>query len=581
MSTQIPPILLGPRSGTGQIHGSESDLQQALGKIFEILSRRRWLFILPMLSGALIVLIGGLLIPRQYVATASFERSDDMVISSLVQASTPFSFASLREAVPVDLLGYNAVARCVDQLGLLDDLPRNETGKLTPEAEYQKRKFVGRLSSQFSYKITQNGKRQDMIQLRYEGDKPELGEQFLTRLMDNYITLMQSRISDVLDQSYEFFRKEAASRKKRVARLMWEQIQFGLENPGVMPTDPDVLDRRVDAERLALEEVAKRIEDTASRIAVQREYLAGLSDKTSDGNAPPAQPSGDDSDMKENPRWQKLHLEVVQFEEKIADLRATRGMTDLHPEIVGLINKIDLRKREMERLPRWIAEAERRQIQQDPQAAWDAETQRVENDLKVLRQELAGLEEQKNGHETAIREIEESKRHLYERREQFITMDQELQNARKDLEVWNKNAERLEQVLVVTSQDRGIKFSVVSESRSGVTPEYPTQLGVYSMAGGVGIALGALVIFLRELFDRSFRHPARVRQTLGIPVLETIGEIQVRRVRRWLDRQRVLPAVAMVESVAIMAVCFLVHVSLQEPAAYERMIGSLKLLWPL
>lgn len=581
MSTQTPPILLGPRSSPGQEQFGESDLQQALGKVFEVLRRRRWLFILPLLSGALIVLMVSLFVPRRYVATASFERSDDVVVSSLIQASTPFSFNSLRDVAPVDLLGYSAVARAVDQLGLLDDLPRDGEGRLTEQAEIERRRFITDLSSRFSYRVSHNSKQQDVIQLRYEGDRPKLGEQMLARLMDNYVTLMQSRITDVLDRSYEFFHKEAAARKKRVARLMWEQIQFGLDHPGVVPSDPDVLDRRLAAEKLAFSEVTDGIEETASRIAAHQAYLEELQAGTAGVETLSTRPAGADAVMELNPRWQKLSHEVEKFEEEIADLRAGRGMTDLHPEIVALSNKIEVRQREMEQVPQWLTVEREERLRQNPQDALRAEERRIELEIEDLQQALAALRERKLELESAIRDIEADKQALYQRREQFVTMEQELQNARKDLELWNRNAEKLEQVRVVTSQDRGIRFAVVSDPRAGLRPEYPTQLGVFSMAAGVGIALGAMVIFLRELFDRSFRHPARVRRALGIPVLETIGEIPVRRNRGWIARQRLLPAVAMVETVAIMALVLLVRISLEEPEAYGRIIGSVRQLWPM
>ena len=41
---------------------------------------------------------------------------------------------------------------------------------------------------------------------------------------------------------------------------------------------------------------------------------------------------------------------------------------------------------------------------------------------------------------------------------------------------------------------------------------------------GNHLGLAAFLVFIRELLDRSLRHPARVRQLLGIPVLEAIGE---------------------------------------------------------
>ncbi len=571
-----PPLLFGPRN-TGLQQAGDSDLQQVLGKFLEILRRRKWLFILPILTGALLVLVVSLFVPRVYVATASFERADDVVLSSLIQTNTPYSFTTLREAAPVDLLGYDAVARAVDQLGLLDHLPVGPEGRLTDEAKFERRQFISGLAGDLSHRLVQNGNRQDVIYLRYEGKNPQLGEKMISRIMDNYVTLMQTKISDILHQSHEFFRKEAAGRKKRVARLMWEQIQFGLDHPGVMPDDPDVLDRRLEAETRALDEIRELLKAARAKLEAQEEYLGEIEEQAEEGfTALPTRPQVEARVV--NPTWKELDKEIQHLEEQVADLRTT--LTDEHPKIVGLLNKIDIRRRKMESTPQWLTPTERPEtVQQDPREAWEAEKRRIEMERDLNLTTIAELEAGELEHRQAIKEIGESKRRLFERREEFMAMQQELDDARADLRVWNKHAETLEQVLVATTQDRGIQFAIIDEARSKLIPEYPTLLGVFTMASGVGLGLGAALVFLRELLDRSLRHPSRVRQTLGIPVLETIGEIRTGRMRTWILRQQLLPAVAMVETVGIMAVSLLIYISLTQPMMYENIIDQVKRLW--
>jgi hypothetical protein len=96
-----------------------------------------------------------------------------------------------------------------------------------------------------------------------------------------------------------------------------------------------------------------------------------------------------------------------------------------------------------------------------------------------------------------------------------------------------------------------------------------------ALSAAVGLALAVVAVFLRELFDRSIRSPARVNRLLGIPVLETIEDILVRpSPRRWF-MVYVLPAVAIFQAGVVGTLGWLLYVSLQEPARYARWVGAL------
>jgi hypothetical protein len=94
------------------------------------------------------------------------------------------------------------------------------------------------------------------------------------------------------------------------------------------------------------------------------------------------------------------------------------------------------------------------------------------------------------------------------------------------------------------------------------------------LSAGIGLALGAATVFLREMFDRTLRDPARVRQSLGIPVLETIGEIRVGAQTGWVKREVMLPVIAGAETIALAAISIIVFTSLQQPELYDRFLAG-------
>jgi hypothetical protein len=76
------------------------------------------------------------------------------------------------------------------------------------------------------------------------------------------------------------------------------------------------------------------------------------------------------------------------------------------------------------------------------------------------------------------------------------------------------------------------------------------------------------------MFDRTLRDPARIRHSLGIPVLETIGEIHTGSKPGWFDRHLMLPAIAGVEAIVLAAVSLVVFTSMQQPELYDRFLAG-------
>ena len=163
---------------------------------------------------------------------------------------------------------------------------------------------------------------------------------------------------------------------------------------------------------------------------------------------------------------------------------------------------------------------------------------------------------------------------MFERRQNYLTLQQEVQSAKADWKAWNDHVEIVGRVLAAEEGRRGIGFTTVEKARVPGRPASPTMAGVFLMSAGVGLALGALAVFLREVFDRSLRDPAKVRMALGIPVLETIGEIRTGPTRGWWDRRVLMPALAGAETLAVAVLGTLVFLNLRHPEVYRNVVDQ-------
>ena len=571
MSTQPTSIILGPRYGAMADEPSASDLQHVIGKVMAILSQRRWLFVIPLLGGMAISLAVSLTLPRRYILSTIFERRDDVVLTKLISANSPYSFGTLRRSLWINLMGYQALGAAVDELSLTQDLPRDGKGELTPAGRAKKQQLITGLSNCLELNSLEKSDFLDLIEVRYKGDDPELGVKLVTKLSENYMRNTREWISQVLARAKEFFVGEAEKRQGLAAKKEAELLQMAVAHPGITPSDPDLLSQRLMATNLAIEEATIRRNEAFSKLKSLKEYLENLDQP---GNAPVRSP-GSTANGQPNPRRLHLQQEMDRVKAEIADAKALRQMTDNHPHVMGLREKLEQLRVAYEQLPETVAAVAGGDLAESgTNDAVARERRRVEAEMKALQESEVRFDAVLAKHKTQQAQLEEAKGMLFERRQAYLMRQEELQNLKADLRIWEGHVDTVSRVLTAEEGKRGIGFATVEAARQPRKPVSPTLGGVFLLSAGIGLALGAAAVFLREIFDRTLRDPAKVRQSLGIPVLETIGEIRVGPRPGWFDRGMLLPAAAGVEALAIAALGIVVFLSIERPDLYEQLTGG-------
>jgi hypothetical protein len=193
--------------------------------------------------------------------------------------------------------------------------------------------------------------------------------------------------------------------------------------------------------------------------------------------------------------------------------------------------------------------------------------------MNALQGAIAEMKQEETRHLEVKQHLEEEKGHLFERRQSFLSRQQEVQTAKTDLNVWQGHVETISRVLTAEMESRGIQFSTVDEARRPPKPVSPTLAGIILVSIALGIALGTAAVFLREVLDRSLRNVQRVRDTLGVPILESIGAIRVTRGPAAALKRCVLPLLATLETGLVLAAGVLAYLSVEQPTIYEQVIG--------
>lgn len=564
MNSQSPSIILGQRIRPAPDDLSGNDLQQVVGKVLAILRYRRWVFVLPLLTGMGLVLAVSLCTPRQYVLRTVFERRDDPILLKLV-ANSPFNPEIQRQALRFNVIGYAPVERALGQIGL-------DFEGLDPEqVSARKRALTAEIVPGLHVGVINSNPNYDLIELRYTGSRPEIAEKLVGVLKDNYIQQTRSATRDLQQQAQQFFANEVEQRRSEAVRMQAELNQISVEQPELDPNRPDWLHERLLAENLAIEQLSRQKHETLTEIQLREEYLQQVDKRQADGA--PGGPAAFLTRAIDSPQRQMLANQMAQIRTQIADAKTVRQMKDTHPHVAALNRKLEQLMLEFEGADREITAS-----MPDPSPApapWDGEHSRIGLELRSLRNKLDQVERDLAAHQTTKEHLESQKATLFERRQALMVRQQEIENARADLRIWQTKLEEINRVMAVESVDRGVRFNTIEEVRPPGKPVTPKLGATFMLSSGVGLALAVLAVFLRELMDRSLRSPARVGQVLGIPVLETIEEILVRpSPRRWIGRY-VLPTTVVLQAGLVLMLGWLLYLSLERPATYHRWLEKL------
>ena len=563
MSSQSPSIIFGQRISPASEETSASDLQQLVAKVLSILRYRCWLFALPMLTGMAVVLAFCLMGPRQYSLRATFERRDDPVLIKLV-AGSPYNFDTLRRSMRFQLIGPGAVEQAVRQLGLVD------ARKTEAEQTAAARALVARFQPRLGMAVLDTSPNFDLIEVRYAGDEPDLGEKIVNTLKNNYIRDTQHFMINLQKQAQRFFADEVAKRGIHLVRTQAELSQVLMEQPELDPGRPDWLQGRLAAENLALEQLGRQKSEALTEIQAREEYLKQIDVQQKEGKVP-SQSSFLTRSL-QDPQRGRMEAQIASLASEIADARTIRHMKDSHPYVESLNQKLKQLRADFERLPQTIAgETVNPTAELSP---WDSERSRIGMELKTFRNKLDQCEKDLAKHGTTKDDLVAQRATVFERQQRFMLRQQELSNLKSDLSVWQSKLEEINRSMAAENNDRGTRFNTVEECRRPAKPTTPKLSATFIFSGGIGLALGIAAVFLREVFDRSFRNPARVRQILGIPVLETIGEIAVGSSPRRLFRKIVLPMTAGIQVLAILALGSAMYLSLESPELYTRWMST-------
>lgn len=569
-------------------HGQAfEDLRSTISECARIV-RRRWRLALSGLCAiATVAFWYSQYVPREYSAATVFERRDDVVLQNLVKRNSPYGFDHLKTTMTLDMTGSRAQALALVRMGLLSPEEIRPDGALSHDEQAAVDRMRARYTLRPSVRFINSTPALDTIQLTCTANDPQVAADFVIALRDSYVAQTRTRIRDILTGTRSFFQSE-------VERLEAERIavedslrgEFG-DVPGLDPTDSTAVGARLEALRTQQAALYQRHAELQAEIAAREQFLQKVPGfinppaNAADLPTPPAALAPGQVEL--DPA---LEAAIRETRQELLEARTTLEMTDEHPEVVRLTQKLEalteLRTQLIARaaeqpLPIAAAPAVASHSVDPLYRDWQMQQMRVQLELTALREQERVAGTQLADAAGRFERVNALYGRLAQHADELRRIRSQQIDGEDELVVWQSHLAQLERVLAAESGDRGTQFTLIEEPRGAATPSQPRVASVFAVCSGLGIAAAALFVALAELFDRSYRSANQVARSLGVPVLVSIGVIPTPRERR----RRVMSRVVWAPTLAVLLAALflsgtLAYTSLALPALHDRALAQLE-----
>ena len=464
--------------------------------------RKRW-FIVPLVLALVTGAALALLLPKEYLASATIGISAPSVSPDLARA-TPLDREERVRSISQLLLSRPVLVRVVRAEGL------DAGGTGIEDAVTRLRRGVQPVTFPQPIAPSQNGNPLDAFILSYADGNPEAAQRITNRLAEAFVDETSRTRAARAEDTTVFFDAQLRTAEGRLAELESKLRDAKQANMGRLPEQTSAnlqtlngLRQQLESTNTALRGEQDRLSMIERQIEAMRQGAETVPMHRGGGLLEPSTPG----------------MRVQDLERQLAE--ASMVYTEKHPEIGRLRDEL--------RIAREAAAAERNRPAEDRLSS-------LKND-PAYRQLLADREMGR----LRVRELQRAESQgrnqiaLYQGRvESAPLVEQQLLSLTREYELQKKNhadlMARRDSARIAEDLERrqaGEQFRVFARASQPDSPHKPNRIRIFLGALLAGVFLGGLGVVGREFLDRSVHDSVTLAHEYELPVLGEISRIPV------------------------------------------------------
>jgi len=518
-----------------------------------LIFRRKHVFWISACVFAIAGLIGAHYWPVKYTGTTKFERRSDAAAGETLKGGTE-SFETVKLTLTHELVGLDAIERVVDQLGLTRGLPRDRSGRLTRRGEMMKDDMVRKLQRATQVDWEVKSEKLDLVAVSVTHSDPKLAKLIPDMLVKNYISRVSEQIIQRLSDSLAFLKGQVRDCSRRLQELTIQKVQFEAEHAGMMPEDPGALQERIQQIMTDLDTL-RRQQNMAKQTLAR---LQGTQQTTTNAASQPTKLI-----RGPNPELARLKAQLQRARDSLDTAMTVHHMTDQHPTVITLRQKIAQLEKRIAETPREIV------LQSVYEATGDAKqygaaVAAAVSEIEITSREIDRLERR-------LAKLQQLQANFAPIRQDYLQIVDKVKKQQEELDRWRQRMTNVQMALAAEAAKRRTHLSTVQSAREQFRPSSPKLWAVLGLVAVGSLAFGAAMVFLANILDRSIKSVDEAIEYFGIEVHGVIAEIVTpgQRARQRLRKWTLGPIVALVVIIALSLSSMSIILRLRYPDEYQ------------
>lgn len=481
-----------------------------IGLYLTIISRRRWFILAPFCLAMVVGMVLAVKLPKIYEASTLILVQPQRVPEKIVTPVVDSDIENRLNTLSQQIMSRSNLERVIDQFKLFSEGSKAAQMLMEDKLESLRQRVkveVGRSS--------RNRRDADSFSIVYRDYDPHTTMRVANGLATIFIDEnLKEREGTVVGTS-DFLESELETMRK----LLEEQEQllkkFREKNMGELP-------EQLDSNLRILERLNQQLSQKEESLRSARVSLAALESEMSirqGALANMAPPQGPASTGRES----EDQMSIEQLKEKLTGLQSS--YTDQHPDVVRL--KAKIKKLEKEQVaavpsPDTAVTDTATSARRFSSAQLNAEAARqrtvIVGSIHALEMEILRLTQE-------IRDYQRRVEAAPKREQELLSIKRDYDNIRASYSSLLNRKLEADIAVNMERKQKGEQFKIIDVARLPEKPVSPDFRKLFLITTIAGLGLGAGIVFLLEITDRSVRRLDKLEEDVGLPVLAMVPRI--------------------------------------------------------
>lgn len=477
-------------------------------EIIEIVARRKWMIIVPLILGTGIGALIAYGLPSYYRSATLIIVEQQKVPESYVKATDETPIERRLSTISQQIMSRTKLEQIITDFNLYNDKPKDVYSKtmrwfgLETQQKSSKEELVERMRKDIEIKVTGEGsaskKGGDAFSISFSGRDPYVAMQVTNTLASLFIEENLKVREQYAEGTFEFLSDELEKARQELESQEKSLKGFKERYMGKLPQQMEANLRTLDRLQMELQSSHAALKNAEDRKTILEEQLAALPETVPSIQRAPASPQ---------------EVELVRLKGELTALLST--YKENYPDVIITKNRI----KEVEKQVDEVREKE--VTLQEPSVRRNQRT-----DLVVT---IAGLNSQITALKKQDTNIREQIRVYQKRVEDTPASEQVMSDIERDYQTSQKNYQALLEKKLsaklaenMEKRQKGERFKVIDPANVPEKPYSPDRNKVTLGGSAVGLGIGAALVYLLEFLNPAFRRPEDFSMLLDTPVLAVI-----------------------------------------------------------